>query len=44
MTPIQIADKFAAWQQECDERFNTLKAIVKKLNDDVKLNYEEVLA
>jgi len=29
---ILIADKFAAWQQECNERFNTLKANEEELN------------
>lgn len=27
-----IADKFAEWQKECDERFNTLKANEEELN------------
>lgn len=27
-----IADKFAAWQQECDDRFNQLKANEEELN------------
>ena len=27
-----IADKFAEWQAECDERFNTLKANEEELN------------
>ena len=27
-----IRDKFAAWQRECDERFNTLKANEEELN------------
>jgi len=27
-----IADKFAAWQHECDDRFNTLKANEEELN------------
>jgi len=29
---ILIADKFATWQQECEDRFNTLKANVEELN------------
>ena len=29
---ILIADKFTAWQQECNERFNTLKANEEELN------------
>jgi len=29
---VLIADKFAAWQQECNERFNTLKANEEELN------------
>ena len=27
-----IRDKFAAWEQECNERFNTLKANEEELN------------
>ena len=30
--PTLIADKFAVWQQECDNRFNTLKANEEELN------------
>lgn len=29
---ILISDKFAAWEAECDERFNTLKANEEELN------------
>jgi type II restriction/modification system DNA methylase subunit YeeA len=29
---IRIADKFAAWERECDERFKTLKANEEELN------------
>jgi type II restriction/modification system DNA methylase subunit YeeA len=29
---ILIKDKFASWQRECDERFNTLKANEEELN------------
>ena len=27
-----IADKFAEWQKECDERFNTLNAAASRTN------------
>jgi len=30
--PTLISDKFAAWERECDERFNTLKANEEELN------------
>lgn len=30
--PTLISDKFAAWGQECDDRFNTLKANEEELN------------
>ena len=29
---ILIKDKFAAWQKECDDRFNQLKANEEELN------------
>ena len=32
MQATLISDKFATWQQECDERFNTLKANEEELN------------
>ena len=30
--PMLISDKFAAWEQECNERFNTLKSNEEELN------------
>ena len=30
--PTLIRDKFAAWERECDERFNTIKANEEELN------------
>ena len=30
--PTLISDKFAAWQQECNDRFNILKANEEELN------------
>ena len=30
--PTLIREKYAAWERECDERFNTLKANEEELN------------
>ena len=40
--PILISDKSAAWQQECNDRFNIIRNNEEELDDGVKVNYEKL--